>query len=310
MQKKLRVAILMGGPSAEYEVSLNTGEMVFKSLDEKKYQPTKIIISKKGKWPIALQDFKKKFDIGFNALHGEYGEDGTLQKILENIKIPYTGSNAKASKLGMNKIACYKLFKKAGLCSPAHTLSDDIKKIEKLGLPLVIKPADRGSSVGVSIIKNWQELSKAVKLSKKYSSKIIFEKYIQGREFTCGVVEKNNKIIPLIPTEIIPVNSHFFDYKAKYTAGASKEITPPNLSTTQIKKIQQNALLAHKIVGAKGYSRTDMILTEDGNLYVLEINTLPGMTKTSLLPQGAKATGITFPKLLDIIIRDGLRFKN
>jgi D-alanine-D-alanine ligase len=173
-------------------------------------------------------------------------------------------------------------------------------------LPLVVKPANRGSSVGVSIIDDWQKLPKAIQAAKKYSQKIIFQEYIKGREFTCGVIEKLTKIIPLAPTEIVPVGSPFFDYKAKYTTGASQEITPPNLSSLKIKEIQKIAVKVHKLIGCGGYSRTDMIMNEKGDFYVLEINTLPGMTETSIVPQGAKAAKITFPELLDIIVEAAL----
>lgn len=306
LSKKLRVAVLMGGPSAEHEVSLNTGEMVFSFLDKEKYAPKRIVVSKNGRWPVSFSELKNSFDVAFIAMHGEYGEDGALQKILEKLKIPYTGSDSKTSKIGINKIACHKLFKTNHLLSPKYTISQSLETIKKLGLPLVIKPIDRGSSVGVSIINNWQSLPTAIKTAERYSKKIMFQEYISGREFTCGVVQIKNKIVPLAPTEIIPIVSSFFDYKAKYTTGASQEITPPNLSLSKIKEIQKIALKVHESIGRTGYSRTDLIMDKKGGFYVLEINTLPGLTETSLVPQGAKATNITFPQLLDTIIEAAL----
>lgn len=290
--KKLRIAVLMGGPSAEYEISLKSGRMVLRALDKKKYIATPIVISKKGKWPVNFADFKKKFDLAFVAMHGEYGEDGTVQKILERHKIIYTGSDSQASKLGMDKIKSAAAFKKAGLAVPSSGKR----------FPLVVKPADRGSSVGVSIINSQQELTEALKLARRYSKKILVQEFVSGRELTCGVLEIDGHPRALPPTEIIPKSTRFFDYKAKYVRGASEEITPPKVPEKVIKKIQAQALLAHKVIGASGFSRTDMIVG-DSRIYVLEINTIPGMTETSLLPQQAKAAGISFPKLLDIIIK-------
>ena len=307
MTHKLRIAVLAGGPSAEHEVSLNTGEMIFQGLDKNKYEARKIIISKNGRWPISLIELKNNYDLVFNAMHGEYGEDGVIQKILEKNKIPYTGSNSRASKLGMDKATSYKKFQKTKLLIPKFTTKNNLIAIKKLGLPLVIKPNDRGSSVGVKIIKNWDEFNNAVNEVKKYSSSIMFQEFINGRELTCGIIEYKKKLKALLPTEIIPPSNSFFNYEAKYVAGASQEITPPNLSKKIIKQIQEVALKAHRAIGCRGYSRTDMILSPDKKIYVLEINTLPGMTANSLLPQGAKAMGITFSQLLDIIIESAVK---
>lgn len=290
----------MGGPSAEHDISLKTGDMVLRNLDKSKYFAGGVLIDKKGKWNISKKELKNNFDIAFLALHGEYGEDGTIQKILEKMRLPYTGSRSKASALGMNKEKSLRLFAKAGLA--VADFVTNLKKIHHIGLPLVVKPLDRGSSVGVSIVKSYSELVPAIYAAKKYSSKVMAQKYIKGREFTCGVIDISKNTIPLLPTEIIPSKSAFFDYHAKYTAGASKEITPPRLSHKKIGELQKLALKAHKAIGACGLSRTDFILGKDGKFYVLEINTLPGMTETSLLPQAAQAVGISFPELLDIII--------
>ncbi len=299
--KKIRVAVLMGGPSAEHAISLKSGQMVLKFLDHAKYDARPIRVSKSCKWPITFDQLKKNFDVVFIAMHGEYGEDGTVQRILEKLEIPFTGSGSQASELGMDKLASEAVFKKVGLLVPGRPN----------GFPIVIKPADRGSSVGVNIARNFKELEMAVKNAAGHSRKIMAQEYIAGRELTCGVLEVGGQLRPLLPTEIIS-KSKFFDYKAKYVKGASREITPPKLPPPMIKKIQQAALKAHKAIGAKGYSRTDFILEDRGksiensNLYVLEINTLPGMTEMSLLPQGAKAVGISFQKLLDYIIETAL----
>lgn len=296
----IRVAVLMGGPSAEYEVSINTGKMVLENLDKKKYKADSIIISRDGLWPISQDDLKNNFDIVFIAMHGEYGEDGTIQAILEKIRIPYTGSGPKASKLGMEKIAFAKLMRRNNILTPPLFTDKNIN------LPLVVKPVNRGSSVGVTLVKKWDELPEAIKYAKKYSEQIIFQKYIKGREFTCGVMEINKKPQALPPTEIISKNP-FFDYEAKY-AGASEEITPPsNLSEDKFQELQNLALRVHQLVECRDYSRTDFLMDAEGKIYTLEINTLPGMTAASLLPQAAKVAGVNFPQLLDIIINNALQ---
>jgi len=315
---KIRVGVLMGGPSAEHEVSLKSGEMILRFLNPEKYAAEGIVIDKKGKWPMPLAAFKKRFDLAFIAMHGEYGEDGTLQRILDKCKIPYIGSGAQASEIGMDKAASSRLFKKAGLLVPDFKVVSVGKRIKKYRLsfkfPVVVKPSDRGSSVGVSIVNNSSGLQRALKNAGVYSKNVMIQKYIEGRELTCGVLERGGRLKALPPTEIIPSGSTFFDYNAKYSAGASREITPPNLPAEGIRKIQNIALKAHEAIGARGFSRTDMIIAENPKseirnpkVYVLEINTLPGMTETSLLPQEAKADGISFPELLDAIIESALR---
>jgi len=304
--QKMQIAVLMGGPSSEHRVSLHSGKMVLAALSKRKYLREPVVISKNGKWPISLSELKRKFDVAFIAMHGEYGEDGTVQKILEAANIPYTGSSSQASALGMNKIKSARLFRKNGLLVPKFVLWP-----KSLTLPIVVKPVDRGSSVGVKIVKKQSQLEKAIKNALRYSSRIMIQQYIPGREFTCGVLEIGSKLVPLVPTEIIPKNRVFFDYRTKYTKDAALEITPPRLPSRLIEKIRNAALKAHKAIGAKGFSRTDFILSNiegrSPKLYVLEINTIPGLTTTSLFPQQAKAAGISFSKMLDYIIESALR---
>ena len=305
---KLRVAVLMGGPSSEHDVSLWTGKMVVSQLDKNKYEVTPITISKDRKWPTKVKDISNNFDLSFIAMHGEYGEDGTLQKLLEKHKIPYTRSTSKASRLAMDKAKFIETLRQKKINCPdsitvsRNSLKNNWLKLENFGLPLVVKPSGLGSSVGVNIVKSWGQLAPAIKTALSHDSKILVEKYIEGKELTCGALEVKGTLMALPPTEIIPKNRKFFDYKAKYTPKASLEITPPRLPENTIKEIQQTALKVYKAAGCSSYARTDMILGKDGKLYVLEINTLPGMTKTSLLPQAAKKAGFSFPQLLDIII--------
>ncbi|MEK7590156.1 MAG: D-alanine--D-alanine ligase [Patescibacteria group bacterium] len=303
--KKLKVVILAGGPSSEHEVSLKTAGNVVAKLDKKKYDVEQIIISKNGEWPI-LPD-KLAADVVFIAMHGAYGEDGTVQSILEKANIPYTGSDAVASKLGMDKRKSSEIFSSNGLLVPE---SFDVSRCK---FPVVIKPADGGSSVGVAIVETADKLQEAIKEASKHSSEILAQEYIEGRELTCGVLDDGlGNVTALPPTEIIPVARKFFDYQAKYIAGASREVTPPDLSEKIIKTIQEIALKAHKIIGCSGMSRTDVIIknSDPSKIYVLEINTIPGLTETSLLPQEALAAGISFSELLDRIIIAALnRFK-
>lgn len=305
-KQKIRVGVLMGGPSAEHEISLKTGEQVLENIDRKKYEAEAVNIGKGGKWPISFADFKKRFDVAFIALHGEYGEDGTVQKLLEKEKIRFTGSDSKASKLGMDKTKSSSIFQKIGLTTPRFSVLRNGNGF-LFDFPAVVKPVDRGSSVGMSIVENIRDLAYAVELAQKYSLNVMIEEYIRGKELTCGILEINGKPKAMIPTEILPQKAKFFDFEAKYEPGASLELTPPKLFKDQIQKIQEMAIAAHKAIGARGFSRTDMILRNDENIYVLEINTVPGMTETSLFPQGAKAAGIGFSKTLDYIIEAALR---
>lgn len=327
--KLLRVAVLMGGPSSEHEVSLGTGKNVMENLDKTKYEPVAIRISKAGRWfldgkPATQLDALKGHDIIFNALHGTFGEDGKIQGILEHAGIKYTGSGIAGSAIAMDKFHSREIFKLAGLNTPrtmklkrgenytAH-LGFFINKVVKL--PVVVKPCSNGSSVGVQIVEEMDKLEKAVTDAFKTDKNVLVEEFIRGRELTCGVLEKftsptcNNYEIGVLPvTEIIPVKNHkFFNYDAKYKTGHSNEITPAPIDDALTKKAQDIAVRAHQILGCSGYSRTDMILKNgNGTIYVLETNTLPGLTNNSLLPKAASVAGLTFGQLLDKIIESSL----
>lgn len=298
---KLKILVLSGGPSAEYEVSLKTGRNIAAALDENKYEVEEMIIGRDGHWPTPPE--KLQADVVFIAMHGEYGEDGTVQKILADAGLKFTGSGAEASRLGMDKAKSAAILSENGLLVPYFAI---VKKSDRLPIvrqfPVVVKPADRGSSVGVSIVSKAEDLANAFEKAFAVSDTAMIQDFIKGREVTCGVIDDgqgNAQALP--PTEITPNSNTFFDYNAKYTPGASREITPPEMPAEIIKKIQAVALKTHQIIGCSGMSRTDMIL-EMTKLYVLEINTIPGMTNTSLLPQAAKAAGISFPELLDRVI--------
>lgn len=307
-EKKIRVAVFMGGPSAEHAVSLMSGKKIVESLDVKKYVAFPFVISTEGKWPMSVAELKQKCDVALiAAMHGEYGEDGTLQEELKKADIPFTGSGVLASKRGMDKVVSDKIFRRARLLTPQfveHRKRQTIIRAIRspFGYPVVVKPSDRGSSVGTTVVREAEDLAPALELAFQYSDRVLIQEFIAGREMTCGVLEIDGreKVLPI--TEIVPKRAEFFDYDAKYTAGASEEVTPANVPFKITKKIQQAALTAHKAIGCSGYSRSDFIFTPKNELYILEINTLPGMTQTSLLPQAAAAANISFPQLLDLLI--------
>ncbi len=314
----------MGGPSSEHEVSLATGQNVIENLDKTKYESIAVKISKTGRWflngkltsqGVALTGC----DVVFNALHGTFGEDGKIQGILEHAGIKYTGSGIAGSAIAMDKFHSREIFKLAGLNTPKTLklkkgenymarVSFFVNKIVKL--PVVIKPCSNGSSVGVQIVEDLDKLEKAVAMVFKLDKHVLIEEFIKGRELTCGVLENfNDQPITALPvTEIIPVKNHkFFNYDAKYKTGHSNEITPAPIDEVLAKKAQDIAVRAHQVLGCRGYSRTDMILKNgNGTLYVLETNTLPGLTKNSLLPKAASVAGLTFSELLDKIIDSSL----
>ena len=344
-KRKLTVAVLMGGKTTEHEVSLSSGRMVLKSLDRTKYTIKPITITREGQWLIptgylslqgasdgddempssqaiqplntgsALQRTSEEgFDVVFLALHGAYGEDGTIQGLLELSDIPYTGSGVLASALAMHKIRSLQIFEQVGLSVANYRAFDCwqwaqhrealIHEIGKeLGYPCVVLPVEQGSSVGVTIAHDATQLGDGVDRALGYGNEVLVEEYIAGEEVTCGVLGNLPGLEPtaLAPTHIIPKQTEFFDYEAKYTPGATEEVTPPRLPQEVIAAIQRVAVTAHKALGCVGLSRSDMRI-RDGVVYILETNTLPGMTPTSLFPQAAAAAGITFSQVLDRLI--------
>jgi len=307
--------VLRGGPSLEHEVSLKTGETVLRNLPEK-YSVKDIFISKEGEWhldgkPAHHERIFRKIDVIFNALHGEYGEDGKVQQLLEAFGVPYTGSGVMASALGMNKILAKQVFKSAGLKVPSgfevvleNELTETANKIfRKMPPPWVIKYPSGGSSVGVFIARNFDDLKGALEKVSPFSSKILIEEYIRGREATCGVIDefRNQKHYALPVVEIIPpAQSGFFSYEAKY-GGETRELCPSNFDMPTKKAIEAMAIAAHNAIGGRHYSRSDFIVSKKG-IYILEINTLPGLTAESLLPKALNAVGSSHKELLEHLL--------
>lgn len=303
--KKLRIVLLYGGVSAERAVSLNTGRMIAKNLDRTKYAVTLLNVSANGKWARFLVANRRKFDLAFNALHGTLGEDGTMQGFLEALGIKYTGSGVVASSLGFEKLKSRELFRIAGLVVPKTTVVTDLKRSSKCKLPVVVKPNAEGSSVGVSVATSPRELKKALAVAKKYDSTVLVEEYLRGVEVTAGVFGNSDdpkSLVALPLVEIVPAKKYkFFNYEAKYKAGASLEIVPAQVSPKITALVQAAALKAFLVLGSRGYARFDFIIKR-GKPYLLEANTLPGMTATSLFPQAALAAGYSFPQTLEKII--------
>jgi D-alanine-D-alanine ligase len=306
--KKMTIALLSGGISSEREVSLNSGDQVYEALDKEKYN----ILRYDPKTDlIRLVQDAPNIDAALIILHGPYGEDGTIQGLLELLNIPYQGSGVLGSSIAMNKLASKYLYEKAGLPIPPYIALNEGDRLDpqgwekQLGMPLVIKPNAAGSSVGMTIVKSLDSLQQAVEKAFSHDATILIEGYVEGIELTGGVVG-NQELLALPIIEIIPDAEHeFFDYEAKYTAGITQEICPARIDDEMTQKAQAYAEAAHKALFCEGYSRTDMIL-KDREIYILETNTIPGMTATSLLPQAARKAGLSFSQLLDQLIQLGI----
>jgi D-alanine-D-alanine ligase len=304
MKSKLTLALLSGGTSSEREVSLSSGDEVWQALDKNKYAIRRY--DPKTDIPQLVAD-APDIDAALIILHGTYGEDGTVQGLLDLLRIPYQGAGVLGSALAMNKLAAKRLYEHAGLPIPDYILSrrgtplDPEAVVRKLGLPAVVKPVVGGSSVGITIVRSPQDLKEALEAAYVHDPSVLIEAYISGTEITGGVLGNDElEALPLI--EIIPDPRHeFFDYTAKYTAGASDEICPARIDADLTGRAQDLAKAAHQALFCRGYSRTDMILRRR-DIFILETNTIPGMTATSLLPRAARTAGISFTRLLDRLI--------
>lgn len=336
----IQVNVIMGGPSAEYEVSLKSGREVLLNLDKSKYSPRAVVITQekvfyykdiaasipseeelkspgasfKGPFaPFQTEEVWEGCDVAFLALHGTFGEDGVIQGFLDTLGVPYTGSGVYASAVAMNKITSKFLFSKSGLTVPPYSIYgknfpqtsvDDI--IETHGFPCFVKCPQSGSSRLMGKARDRESLISLLEELQQSASDILVETTVTGTEFSCGVIEEpDGTLRSLPPVEIRPVGSDFFDYDAKYSEGATLEIVPAPHPQELLSRVEEVAKAAHMVIGCSGVSRTDMIYS-DSKLYVLEINTLPGLTTTSLLPKAFKADGGTYSGLLDLLISTSL----
>lgn len=297
----MKIGVIMGGISSEREVSLNSGREIANYFDKNKYEVVPIVIDKKDD----IIEKAKDIDVAFIALHGKFGEDGIIQAVLETMDVPYTGCGPLTSGVCMNKDITKKILRSAGINTADWLCVRNIEEIDydyidKMGYPVVVKPCSGGSSVATNIIKKKEDIESAVKLALDYDPEVLIEKYIKGDEITCCILD--GKMMPIIA---IKPKAEFFDYTAKYADGGSDEIIVQFEEGLQ-KKIEEMALDCWKVLKCSVYVRVDMII-KDGVPYILELNTLPGMTKNSLFPKSAKAVNMSFTELLDKITEISLK---
>lgn len=340
--RKLRVAVLMGGLSSERAVSFSTGRMILESLDTEKYdafpvdaalfsgsvQPrlpgseTEVAAVAEAERALATTgplrpvsdlgstEDGRRVDVAFIALHGRFGEDGTIQGMLELLGIPYTGSGVLASALAMDKIVSKRVLRQAGVPMPDSVdirrrsdlvTRDILAEVRILGYPVMVKPSRQGSTIGMAKAESEGELMPAIEEAFKYDSQVLIEEFVPGTEITVGLLG-NDEPMALPIVEIVPAKG-FYDYEAKYTPGATDEIVPARIPQAAAARAQELAVTAHRALGCRGMSRVDMIVRSEQDVVVLEVNTIPGMTPTSLLPTAARAAGVSFPELLDRLIQ-------
>ncbi len=301
-----KIGVLMGGPSAERPISLKSGSAVYEVLKNSGLDAVNIDITTDDPAAVKSLLMSSRIDCAFIALHGKFGEDGQIQSILEDLKIPYTGSGVEASKRAMDKIVSQELFRDAGLVVPEYSVIE--KSLFSSGrsevkppdfpLPWVVKPARQGSSIGLSVIDNVARMHTALDLAFETDDKVIVQKYVNGRELTVAILD--DKPLPVIE---ITTTNRFFDYEAKYEKGFTEYIVPAKIDHDAGSAVQSAALTAHRALGCSGCSRVDIILDGSSLPYVLELNSIPGLTATSLLPKAAKCAGIDFAHLCVKLLR-------
>lgn len=333
MSRKWKVAVIFGGCSAEHDVSIMSASFIMKSIDETKYSPRPLGITREGVWldPIASEtglqcgelkahpgqekfsyDLLKDIDIAFPVLHGPFGEDGTMQGLLETLQIPYVGSGVLASSVGMDKEMMkqsflffslpqtrYLVFPEALLRAGEDTIKD--KVLQELGLPCFVKPANMGSSVGITLVREEEELLPALTEAYRFDKKALVEKAVSGREVECSLLGGDEPLVS-VPGEVIP-QREFYDYLAKYSQGLSQLVIPAPLSKERHQQFQDLARKAYQAIGAYGLARVDFFLTHSGEILINEINTMPGFTQYSMYPLLWKACGIDGQELVHRLLQ-------
>ncbi len=326
---KRRIAVLRGGPSSEHDVSLKTGRSVLEELRDE-HNLIDIVVDRRGVWhrdgiERSPKEALNGVEVVFNAMHGEYGEDGKVQQLLDQLQVPYSGAKALASALTMNKEKTKEIYKQHGIKTPIHKVLSKPETEEGLDfqamlvfrnftMPVVMKPIDKGSSVGVSLARDFETLKTTMRSLYEYSDKIMFEEYIQGKEATVGVVEglRGERHYSLTPVEIrVPKQAQLFDYRLKYGEDpkeglheaaeivlSAEKLCPGNFTQVESQTLQDLAKKAHQILDLRHYSRTDFILHPRRGIYALETNSLPGLTKESLLPRSLEAHDIKYKDFL------------
>jgi len=306
-----KIGVLMGGTSAEREVSLKSGTAVFDALQQKGYRVVAIDVGH----DICQVLQREGIEIAFLVMHGGHGENGAIQGLLEVMGVPYTGSGVLASALAMDKESAKKVFMHHQIPVPPFVVisnrfpgqgnrlgtGDSGRLSIPFVLPWVVKPATEGSSIGVSIVREEASLAQALDQALKFGGRVVIEKYIPGREIQVGIL--NGAVLGAV--EIRP-KIEFYSYEAKYTPGLTEYILPPDMDIGLLGKAEDTALSAHRVLGCNGATRVDLVVDQDGIPYVLEVNTIPGMTETSLLPKIARLAGLGFPDLVEAILRETL----
>lgn len=297
-----RIGVLAGGPSNEREISLRSGRAVHDALLAEGFDS--LFLDVKNDIDEIIRN--SCIDVAFIALHGRFGEDGTVQKMLEDAGIPYTGSGVEASAAALDKAISKEIFIKSLIPVPKHMVlikgGSHTYDCDKLGTPIVVKPHLEGSSIGLSIVRDKSSLRDAVDKAFEYGDKVILEEYINGRELTVGIL--NDEALPVI--EIVPKDK-VYDYNAKYKDCATKYLVPAPISEDLSGKARELGLLAHRTLGCRSFSRVDMMMSPSGDIFVLEVNTIPGMTERSLLPKAAEANGLRFSSLCVRILEDAVK---
>ncbi|HRZ87201.1 MAG TPA: D-alanine--D-alanine ligase [bacterium] len=296
---RTKIGVLYGGGSSEREVSLRSGTAILNALQTKGHDAVGIDVSEK---TVETQLRTAGVTVAFIALHGRFGEDGRIQRVCEKLGIPYTGSGVAASEIAIDKIKTKEVLVRNGIPTPrSESLGKGAGKARTLPAafpcPMVIKPALEGSSIGLSIIDRRDQLDEALERAFSYDNEVLVEEFVKGRELTVGIL--GGQALPVI--QVVPKNA-FYDYQAKYTKGMTEYIVPAQIDGGSARRAQSLALRTHQAIGCRDLSRVDMILTDAGDVFVLEINTIPGFTETSLLPKAARAAGIGFEDLCDRIL--------
>lgn len=298
----MKIAVLMGGISKEREISFRSGKAVAAALKKKGHEITEIDV----KGEIVIKELESlKPESAFVALHGKFGEDGAIQKILEGLKIPYTGPSVSASALCFDKLATKKCLKEKGILTPDYEIYQKGRKIDdwvrnyKLGFPSIVKPNTEGSTIGMTRVWKQEGLKGAVEEALKFDNLILVERYIEGREITVGV--HNGRALPVV--EVVP-KSGFYDYEAKYTKGMTEYIVPAEISSELSRSVQKISENICQILKCEGSVRVDFMISKEGDPFFLEVNTIPGMTETSLLPKAAAACGLSFEDLCDEMVKE------
>ena len=309
--KKLDVCVLMGGTSSEREVSLNSGRNVYEALENgrEEFNPVRGEFSREDE----ILDLVLEADVVFNTLHGGIGEDGTIQALLDILDIPYTGTGPLGSSIAMNKLYSKEAFRRASIETPGYVegsgrstswLVDRVS--DDLGFPAIVKPVGEGSSRGVEVADNDEELVEKIERIREEYGRLFVEEYVKGREVTAGVLDKDGEPVALPLVELSVKKERFYNFKAKYTPGETEFICPARVSEDLAESVKGHAIRAHREFNCQGYSRVDFMLNSEEAIFGLEVNTLPGMTETSDLPIAAKEVGIDFTELVDLMALSAL----